>query len=301
MSRDARPGTSTARATRTSIVAREWAAAGAGCALADTVFNPLDVLKVRAQQSGASARALALDAIARDGLVRGLMLPGVLATWMRGMSYTGCRIGMYATARDAATAATGDDGDGVGVRVLAGGLTGAVGALVFNPIDVVRVRMQSMTCAHANTISAFGDVARREGVAGGLWRGTGACVARAMTLSGSQLATYDVGKRWLLRHGYFSEDAPPLHFTASFVSGVVAQTVTQPVDTLKTLVMSVPSGAGERKGAFVIARDLVAAHGVRGLYRGFVAAAARQGPVMVVQMPIVEALRKVLGLGTFGS
>ncbi|CEG01778.1 Mitochondrial substrate/solute carrier [Ostreococcus tauri] len=287
MSRDARPGTSTAPATRTSTVAREWAAAGAGCALADTVFNPLDVLKVRAQQSGASARALALDAIARDGLVRGLM------DVVHGVSHR--------DVRDAATAATGDDGDGVGVRVLAGGLTGAVGALVFNPIDVVRVRMQSMTCAHANTIAAFGDVARREGVAGGLWRGTGACVARAMTLSGSQLATYDVGKRWLLRHGYFSEDAPPLHFTASFVSGVVAQTVTQPVDTLKTLVMSVPSGAGERKGAFVVARDLVAAHGVRGLYRGFVAAAARQGPVMVIQMPIVEALRKVLGLGTFGS
>ena len=42
-------------------------------------------------------------------------------------------------------------------------------------------------------------------------------MTRAMTLSGSQLATYDASKRWFLANGYFDEDAPPLHFTSSFV------------------------------------------------------------------------------------
>lgn len=282
-------------------IAREWAAAGVGCALADTIFNPLEVLKVRAQQSaGASTSALARESIARDGFARGLLVPGLAATWMRGLSYTGFRIGLYPTARDAALRWVGDgDKDGIATRLFAGAITGGVGALVFNPIDVVRVRMQSRECAHASTLGAFGEVARAEGVANGLWRGAGACVARAMTLSGSQLATYDVSKRWFLKHGYFSEDAPPLHFTSSFVSGVVAQTVTQPVDTLKTLVMSAPASAGERKGTLAIARELVSTHGVRGLYRGFFAAASRQGPVMVIQMPLVEALRKAFGLEYF--
>ena len=85
-------------------VAREWAAAGVGCALADTVFNPLEVLKVRAQQrpDAVALRALAREAIARDGFARGLLAPGLAATWMRGLSYTGFRIGLYPTTRDEA-------------------------------------------------------------------------------------------------------------------------------------------------------------------------------------------------------
>ena len=289
----------TTRATTARVapdVAREWAAAGVGCALADTVFNPLEVLKVRAQQrpDAVALRALAREAIARDGFARGLMMPGLAATWMRGLSYTGFRIGLYPTTRDEALRVLG--GDGVGARVLAGAVTGGIGAVVFNPIDVVRVRMQSSECGYRSTVGAFAEVAREEGVRRGLWRGAGACVARAMTLSGSQLATYDVSKRWLLKNGTFSEDAPPLHFTCSFASGVVAQTVTQPVDTLKTLVMS---NVGDKRGAMTIARDVIANHGVRGLYRGYFAAAARQGPVMTLQMPIVEALRRFLGLEYF--
>ena len=281
-------------------VALEWAAAGVGCALADTMFNPLEVLKVRAQQSAsrASATSLAREAIRRDGFVRGLVVPGLTATWMRGLSYTGFRVGLYPSARDAAAAATG--GNGFETKLFAGALTGGVGAFVFNPIDVVRVRMQSSEVAYRSTLSAFGEVARAEGAAAGLWRGAGVCVTRAMTLSGSQLATYDASKRWFLANGYFDEDAPPLHFTSSFVSGVAAQTVTQPVDTLKTLVMSQTTTTNaERRGAITIARDIIATHGARGLYRGFFAAAARQGPVMVIQMPLVEALRKCLGLEYF--
>jgi len=283
-------------ASSVPTVAREWAAAGVGCALADTVFNPLEVLKVRAQQatSPTSTATLARESIAADGFVRGLFVPGLAATWMRGLSYTGFRIGLYPSVRDEALHIVG--GDGFATRLAAGAITGGIGALVFNPIDVVRVRMQSVGCEYRSTVSAFGEVARAEGVARGLWRGTGACVARAMTLSGSQLATYDASKRWFLAHGYFKEDASPLHFTSSFVSGVVAQTVTQPVDTLKTLVMS---SASEGKGTIEIARDIVAKHGLRGFYRGFFAAAARQGPVMVIQMPLVEALRSSLGLAAF--
>jgi len=284
---------------RVPSVVLEWAAAGVGCALADTMFNPLEVLKVRAQQSasGASAAALASAAMRRDGFVGGLFVPGLAATWMRGLSYTGFRIGLYPSARDAAARVAG--GDGFETKLFAGALTGGVGAAVFNPIDVVRVRMQSSERAHRSTLSAFGEVARAEGVRTGLWRGAGASTARAMTLSGSQLATYDASKRWFLATGYFTEDAPPLHFASSFVSGVVAQTVAHPFDTLKTLVMSRTTTPGERRGTVIIARDLIAAHGVRGLYRGFFAAASRQGPVMVVQMPIVEALRKCLGLEYF--
>ena len=279
-------------------ISREWLAAGAGCAIADTLFNPLEVVKVRAQQTNGRSRALALDAIRTEGALKGLLTPGLLATWMRGMSYTGFRIGLYPSARAEARRVFGDDG--FAAKLCAGAVTGGIGALVFNPIDVIRVRMQSKTCAYASTMRAFGEVAMKEGVRNGLWRGAGACVARAMTLSGSQLATYDYGKKAMLSNKVFAEDAPPLHFAASFVSGCVAQTVTQPVDTLKTLVMSKPSS--DSRGAIAIGMDIIKTQGIRGLYRGYWAATARQGPVMVIQMPLVEALRRhVFGLEPFGS
>ena len=292
---DAREG-GAASDSRASRIAREWLAAGVGCALADTMFNPLEILKVRAQQTSRAPSALAAESYAERGFLRGLMVPGLAATWMRGLSYTGFRIGLYPSVRDETLRVVGSDG--FVTRLCAGAFTGGVGALVFNPIDVIRVRMQSYECVYGSTLGAFKEVAREEGVRRGLWRGTGACVARAMTLSGSQLATYDLSKRWLLQRGVFTEDAPPLHFTSSFLSGCVAQTVTQPVDTLKTLVMSKPSG--DDRGAIAIATEIIKKRGVQGLYRGYWAATARQGPVMVIQMPLVEALRRyVFGLEYF--
>mmetsp|Transcript_15982 Transcript_15982/g.39280 ORF Transcript_15982/g.39280 Transcript_15982/m.39280 type:complete len:125 (-) Transcript_15982:433-807(-) len=118
------------------------------------------------------------------------------------------------------------------------------------------------------------------------------------------------------------EEGPALHFAASFLSGVVAQTVTQPADTLKTLVMTGGDGgassvggvtsdggglmkqvAGKRNsgggGTMDVLRRLLARSGPAGLYRGYWPAMARQGPVMVIQMPIVEQFRKMMGLEYF--
>ena len=287
---------------------REWLAASMGCTIADTAFNPLEVLKVRRQTamaatsgSGASAGpastlALARAAAAEKGILRGLWLPGLEATCYRAFSYTGFRIGLYPSVRDAIVGSGAVGGpDSVPARVAAGAATGAVGSALFNPIDVVRIRMQG-PAPYPTTLGAFAAIAREEGVVAGLWRGTSACVGRAMMLSGSQLATYDTAKRALKSRGLM-EEGPALHFTASFASGIVAQTVTQPMDTLKTLVMA-KSGAGGG-GAAATAAALWRAAGPAGFYRGFWPAAARQGPVMVVQMPIVEQFRKALGLEYF--
>lgn len=74
-------------------LAKEWLSAGLACALADTLFNPLEVIKTRKQLCRRSSLSIAQEAIKNDGYFSGLMRPGILATWMRGMSYTGFRIG----------------------------------------------------------------------------------------------------------------------------------------------------------------------------------------------------------------
>ena len=78
-----------------------------------------------------------------EALTYGLWAPGLEATWGRAFSYTGFRIGLYPTVRDAivGSGALGD-GSSVAARIAAGATTGAVGSAIFNPIDVVRIRMQ---------------------------------------------------------------------------------------------------------------------------------------------------------------
>eukprot|EP00039_Didymoeca_costata_P021251 m.343924 g.343924 ORF g.343924 m.343924 type:complete len:310 (+) comp23554_c0_seq1:104-1033(+) len=305
------------QSNKSMVLAREWLSAGLGCAIADSIFNPLEVLKVRKQllQQSAytpSTRELVVAAVKEEGgLFRGLWVPGLCATWMRGMSYTGFRIGLYPTVRDMynRTLSTTDGGSSFAVKLLAGATTGVIGSAVFNPIDIVRIRTQAQTKSnplHANTFAAFGDIKRKEGLVKGWWRGVGICMARAAFLSGSSLATYDAAKRYLLTkdndvedaHSFlkFSRDGPALHFTCAFISGVVAQTVTQPVDTLKTLIMSAD---GRARGTFAVFMVVLRESGIRGLYRGFWPAASRQGPVMVIQMPIVEQLRRFFGLDYF--
>ena len=168
---------------------REWLSASLGCAVADTLFNPLEVLKVRRQvaMGGAangtstvpsSTFALARTAITEKGVWRGLWHPGLEATVYRAFSYTGFRIGLYPSVRDAISASKlFGDGDTISAKVLAGAATGAVGSAVFNPIDVVRIRMQGGS-PYTSTLGAFRDIVKKEGIAG-LWRGYGVCMLRA--------------------------------------------------------------------------------------------------------------------------
>ncbi|CAE8607829.1 unnamed protein product [Polarella glacialis] len=214
-----------------------------------------------------------------------------------GMSYTGFRIGCYGSVRDLILG--GSDGGGIlgglGGRLAAGAITGAVGSAIFAPTDVVRIRMQGFS-PYSSTPAAFVAVVSDEGVSG-LWRGAGASMLRATLLSSSQLAVYDTAKQMLKGKlpAFSSEEGagetPALHFTASLLSGFAAQTVAQPADTLKTVAMAARSG-----NTLEALRDALHRGGLRSLYRGYWPALARQGPVMVVQMPLVEQLRKLLGL-----
>jgi len=284
-----------------SDLALEWASAGVGCALADTIFNPLEVLKVRRQLVTTRTRlgviGLAKNAVEREGVWRGLWEPGLLATWMRGLSYTGFRIGLYPTVRDRAKELCGGD-DGLATRVLAGAVTGCIGSMVFNPVDVIRIRMQGPS-PYTSTVGGFAQATREGGGIAALWRGWAPSACRAACLSGAQLATYDTAKRNLKRMEFLLDangnETTTLHLAASLISGFVAQTVAMPADAARTIVMADTSGVG----AGQVLRSTLESHGASAFFRGYWPALARQGPVMLVQMPIVEQLRRFVGLDYF--
>jgi hypothetical protein len=117
-----------------------------------------------------------------------------------------------------------------------------------------------------------------------LYRGASVTIARASLLNGSQLASYDTLKRSLP----FLPEGPLLHVVCALLSGILAQTVVMPIDTIKSSMM-VGNGwktVGER----------LVANGPFWLYRGYLPACAGQGLIMLLQMPVIEEFRRCLGL-----
>jgi hypothetical protein len=282
-------------------LAVEWTSAGIGCACADGAMNPLEIIKVRMQAKSGPNRALSLHNVVKVGEktikaegVNGLLVPGLLPTCLRGFFYAGFRIGMYPSVNKNYQGALSSKGDAFLVKLLAGATTGSIGSFIFNPIDVIRVRFQRNAAAYGGTFSAFPAIYREEGIRG-FWTGASASVMRASLMSGSQLATYDTWKKAAAKYLQI-EDTPALHVVGSVVSGIVAQCVIMPVDTVKTRVMVSRQTSGHSMGVRQCVKALLKEGGVGALFKGFVPSVMRQVPTMLIQMPLIEQIRRLMGL-----
>ena len=108
-------------------VLREVAAAGIGCVCVDTLFNSLEVLKVVSQLQATPTPLFQLaQHMTQQGGVGAVCLPGLGATWLRGLTYTGFRIGAYPEAKRQLQRVSGQS-DGFALRASAGLLTGSIG------------------------------------------------------------------------------------------------------------------------------------------------------------------------------
>ena len=204
----------------------ELFASGLGAAIVDTVFNPLEVLKVRVQLADAARRpsfpALASEVYALGGLPL-LWLPGLGVTWARSFAVTGLRVGLYPTVRDACS---GGSGNGIAQQAAAGMATGALSAGLATPLDLVRTRIHAQVgrparrfCELPTVVGVVRTVTDESGVRA-MWRGLGPTVARQALLSGGQLASYDTAKRMARAR---LPDGPLLHLACAAASGFVAQ------------------------------------------------------------------------------
>lgn len=271
--------------------------AGLGAALTDSLFNPLEVVKVRMQtaqqlkQPNESFLGAASALYQRGGLFL-LWTPGLTATWARAFGFTGLRVGLYPSVK-ALISGSDDANPSLGTKIAAGATTGAIGSSIANPVDLIRTRMQAQagrTILYPSSLAVARQVHANEGGIAALWRGVAATAVRATLLSGSQLATYDELKSQLKARG-LAEEGSTLHAFCGVVSGLAAQTVCQPADTIKSRVLS-----GGYAGVWVCLKDTLSKEGFLGLYRGYLPAVCRQAPVVLVQMPLIERIRTTFGL-----
>ncbi|KAI3425920.1 hypothetical protein D9Q98_007892 [Chlorella vulgaris] len=267
-----------------------FAASGASVATGVVLTNWVDVIKVRQQLAGPEARNLAAtgwNVVRQEGPLA--LGQGITPAVFRGVLYGGLRIGLYSPLKSAFGA--DKDSSALLPKVAAGMLSGALAAGISNPTDLVKTQMQKGGGALGGPVAVMARVVRAEGVRG-LWVGTTPSMARAAALTAAQCATYDELKVLFVRNlGW--EDNLPTHFTVSGLAGLVTTTVTAPVDMVKTNLMV-------QRHLYTTpvqcVRHIIAHQGVRGLFKGWGAQWARQGPMTTVIFVANEWLREAMGL-----
>jgi hypothetical protein len=104
-------------------------------------------------------------------------------------------------------------------KVLAGGMSGAVGSALANPTDLIKIRMQTYPPAYSSTWQALRAIMFHEGLRG-LYKGVTPSMIRAIILTASQLPTYDHTKYYLLGAGWL-EEGYLLHTVSSMIAGLI--------------------------------------------------------------------------------
>ncbi|KAK3315361.1 mitochondrial carrier domain-containing protein [Apodospora peruviana] len=267
---------------------------GSASSMAACVTHPLDLVKVRLQmRTGDMPKSMSSTVvhIVKHSGVRGLY-NGLSASLLRQLTYSTTRFGIYEELKDHFT--TGTAPPSFGLLIAMASASGFVGGFAGNAADVLNVRMQHDAALppaqrrnYSNALEGLVRMARQEGI-GSWFRGIWPNSMRAAAMTASQLASYDIFKQTLIKLTPM-EDNLATHFTASFMAGVAAATVTSPIDVIKTRVMSASGKSSIPK----LLGEIYAAEGLRWMFKGWVPSFLRLGPQTICTFLFLESHRKI--------
>jgi dicarboxylate transporter 10 len=213
------------------------------------------------------------------------------ASILRQMTYSTTRFGVYEELKQ--MFATKREKTSFITLVGLSSLSGFLGGIAGNPADVLNVRMQHDAALppekrrnYKHAIDGLIRMSREEGWKA-LWKGVWPNSLRAMLMTASQLASYDIFKSMLLKKTDMKDNLTT-HFTASLMAGFVATTICSPVDVVKTRVMS----ATEHTSIVTLLRQTTQKEGLIWMFRGWVPSFIRLGPHTIFTFVFLEQHKK---------
>ncbi|KAJ0409676.1 hypothetical protein ATCC90586_007465 [Pythium insidiosum] len=292
-------------------------AGGMASATAEIITLPIDCTKVRLQAqrsvpvlSSANGAASAASGAQYNGMVdavrkivqeegAGALWKGASPALMRQVSYTSICMVLYEPLRDIFGANKGTRGEVPFVnKFLAGGCAGAIGITFANPVDVIKVRMQADKTGvlYRSVGDAFSKIYQREGLRGFV-RGLPPNIQRGFIVNAAELGTYDHSKEFLITSGLLP-DGVFAHTGASCVAGFAGAAASNPIDVIKTRLMSQPTDAMGRgslySGMADCAKKTFEEGGVQAFYKGFIPNWMRKAPWCVIFFVTYEKYRAAL-------
>jgi len=263
-------------------------------ALAAIFTNPVEVGKVRQQLDKQPASLVAtLRHVWQSHGLAGLQA-GLQISVLREASKSFFRIGCFTPILDQLHDAAQGPAP-LYKRMAAGMSSGAIAALVCNPIELVKTRQQA--AGGGAVLDGFRQLHAAEGLAA-MWRGTAVSMCRSAMVTGPHLTTYTALKEAVAARGWLA-DAPPLHMLASLAGAFAGVCCNQPLDVVRNRLYNQPIGADGQgtlyAGAIDCAKQLLRSEGPLGLYRGFSSHYLRVGPHYVLTFTFLEQIKKALG------
>ncbi|KAK5175706.1 Mitochondrial dicarboxylate transporter [Saxophila tyrrhenica] len=217
---------------------------------------------------------------------------GLSASLLRQITYSTTRFGVYEELKEVFRHGTAQPS--FPALIAMSSTSGFLGGIVGNPADILNVRMQNDAALPAaerrnykHAIDGLFRMVREEGF-GSLFRGVWPNSTRAVLMTASQLASYDVFKKELLERAKMKDNLAT-HFTASFMAGFVATTICSPVDVIKTRVMS----AKTQEGILPLVKRITAQEGWMWMFKGWVPSFSRLGPHTIATFMFLEQHKKV--------
>ncbi|KZW00018.1 mitochondrial carrier [Exidia glandulosa HHB12029] len=232
---------------------------GLAACVAVTISNPAEVAKTRMQLQGELVKGggpkvykHAIDVLVKTyrnegirGVQRGLGPAYVYQTLLNGS-----RLGFYeAFRRQFNTLARRPvEQQLASTSVAAGAASGVIGAILGNPLFLIKARMQAYSPAlpvgtqhyYKSSVDALSTIVRAEGPRG-LARGMDAAILRTAMGSSAQIPSYMFAKNQLVSRGILSADSPWTYLASSSFSGLCTCIVMQPADTALTRVYNQPT------------------------------------------------------------
>ncbi|KAI8320212.1 mitochondrial carrier [Martensiomyces pterosporus] len=269
----------------------------AACA-ANFFTHPLDLLKVRLQTMKGTSAGNGLGGVVRTIYTEQGVLGfynGISAAVLRQMTYSMARFATYEMLKKQLS---NEDGSLPFYRMaISGVVAGAIGGICGTPADIVLVRLQNDGSLpvekrrnYKNAFDGLFRIAREDGPQG-LFKGAIPNVSRAMLMTAAQLCSYDAFKQLLLSTPYFSEGLS-LHFSASFLAGFVATTITSPFDVVKTRIMNA-GPASPYKNLLQAMVLIVKEEGPLALYKGWTPSFVRMAPQTILTFIFLEQFRNL--------
>ncbi|KAF2074773.1 hypothetical protein CYY_003919 [Polysphondylium violaceum] len=290
---------------------KQFIVSGVAGMIASAITHPIDSLKVRMQLQGELESTTqqiinnaAKTAKPEKGTLRMLshihqteglftLYKGLSASLLRQATYTTTRFGLYGVIKDILN--KDNKAFPFHKKVLVGMISGAGGAIVGTPADVIMVRMQAdgklPPQQRRNYTSAFNGlyrITKEEGLLS-LWKGCSPNIIRAMFMTAGQIASYDQAKQMMITSGYF-QDNINTHLIASTIAAFVASLVTSPMDVIKTRIMNSSKSSTVYKGTFDCFAQTFKSEGVAAFYKGFGPYFLRLGPHTILTFIFVEQL-----------
>ena len=278
-------------------VLKEMSSGAIGMSVASALLNPLDVIKVRLQGNSPEYtrfRDVLVVSFKRNGILRGLFIPGLSATVIRDVLNGAFRVGLYKEIEQ--TLFPSDTHMPlIFKKLITGTLVGSLGAGLWSHTDLIKTRLQTQLNPghpYRSTIHAYRCI-YREGGLKMLYQGIGPNMLRASIITTFHVGSYDSSKKLLKKE---LAEGPLLWTMCGVMSAFVTTTAAAPIDLIRTRIMV----SSIKMSGLSMARYVMKNEGFKGLFRGWLPSFFRLGPHFTLSWPLIELSRKYLfGLDSF--